>query len=81
LHDIETMYHMNFLIWIPAIVIIACLAFKMATVPAMLISSASAIIVGTLNHGFKLQDGFKATFNGFTPDMLLVKTEGLSKNA
>ena len=81
LHDIETIYHMNFLIWIPAIVIIACLAFKMATVPAMLISSASAIIVGTLNHGFKLQDGFKATFNGFTPDMLLVKTEGLSKNA
>ncbi|UEX90539.1 Na+/H+ antiporter NhaC [Staphylococcus ratti] len=81
LNDIDLMYHINIFIWIPALVIIICLALKMATVPAMLISSASAIIVGAVNHGFKIQDGFKATFKVFTPDMLLTKTDALSKNA
>ncbi|MCQ9300293.1 Na+/H+ antiporter NhaC [Staphylococcus hyicus] len=81
LNDIEAMYHLNVLIWVPLIVIILCLAFKMATVPAMLISSASAIAVGTLNHGFKLQDGFNATFMGFTPQMLTTNVGHLSKHA
>ena len=52
------------------IVIIVCLLFKMATVPAMLISSFSAIIVGTFNHHFKMTDGFKATFSGFNESMI-----------
>ncbi|EOD4477767.1 Na+/H+ antiporter NhaC family protein [Staphylococcus aureus] len=40
------------------------------TVPAMLISSFSAIIVGTFNHHFKMTDGFKATFSGFNESMI-----------
>ncbi|HCZ0624808.1 TPA: Na+/H+ antiporter NhaC family protein [Staphylococcus aureus] len=40
------------------------------TVPAMLISSFSAIIVGTFNHHFKMTDGFKATFSGFNDSMI-----------
>ncbi|NJH67055.1 Na+/H+ antiporter NhaC [Staphylococcus agnetis] len=81
LSDIDAMYHINIIVWIPIVVIVVCLIFKMATVPAMLISSASAIIVGTFNHGFKFQDGLIATFTGFTPDMLTTNVDGLSKNA
>ncbi len=56
---------------VPLIVIIVCLLFKMATVPAMVISSFSAIIVGGfLNHHFKMTDGFKATFSGFNDSMI-----------
>lgn len=40
------------------------------TVPAMLISSFSAIIVGTFNHHFKMTNGFKATFSGFNDSMI-----------
>ncbi len=53
---------------VPLIVIIVCLLFKMATVPATA-SSFSAIIVGTFNHHFKMTDGFKATFSGFNDSM------------
>ena len=42
----------------------------MATSAAMLISSFSAIIVGTFNHHFKMTDGFKATFSGFNDSMI-----------
>ncbi len=42
----------------------------MATVPAMVISSFSAIIVGTFNHHFKMTDGFKATFSGFNDSII-----------
>ncbi len=70
LHELSQIYNINIFVWIPAIVIIVCLLFKMNTVPAMLISSLSAIIVGTFNNGFKIVDGFKATFDGFSKGMV-----------
>ncbi|MGV3274512.1 Na+/H+ antiporter NhaC [Staphylococcus sp. 11261D007BR] len=81
LNDISKMYDIGFFVWIPMIVIIVCLAFKISTVPSMLISSVSAILVGWLVNGFKLQDGFIATFEGFTPDMITRNIEGLSDKA
>ncbi|MCY1564161.1 Na+/H+ antiporter NhaC [Staphylococcus pettenkoferi] len=70
LHELSTIYHINFFTWVPVIVIIACLLLKFDTVPAMLISSLSAIIIGWANNGFNIVDGFKATFDGFTKGMV-----------
>ena len=53
----------------PLIVIVICLVCKVSTVPSMLASSITAIVIGTLTHHFNIVDGFKATFNGFTPAM------------
>ncbi|OFJ73144.1 Na+/H+ antiporter NhaC [Staphylococcus sp. HMSC056G08] len=71
LRQLENVYHINFSVWIPAIVIIACLLFRFSTVPAMLVSCVAAIFVGALNHGFNFTDGFKAAFDGFKPDMIV----------
>ncbi|HEI1920687.1 TPA: Na+/H+ antiporter NhaC [Staphylococcus aureus] len=70
LSELAQIYQINIWVWVPLIVIIVCLLFKMATVPAMLISSFSAIIVGTFNHHFKMTDGFKAIFSGFNESMI-----------
>ncbi|RIO47999.1 Na+/H+ antiporter NhaC [Staphylococcus pasteuri] len=69
LHDLAKIYHINVFVWIPLIVIIICLLCKISTVPAMLISSLSALLVGTFNNHFNIVDGFKATFNGFSHTM------------
>lgn len=70
LSELAQIYQINIWVWVPLIVIIVCLLFKMATVPAMVISSFSAIIVGTFNHHFKMTDGFKAIFSGFNDSMI-----------
>ena len=80
LKDIEAMYHINFFVWLPLIAIVICLVAKISTVPSMLISSVVAILVGWLDHGFKLQNGFIATFKGFSKDMLVTQSD-LSKKA
>ena len=36
----------------------------------MLISSISALVIGTFNHQFNMKDGFKACFDGFNHTML-----------
>ena len=38
LSELAQIYQINIWVWVPLIVIIVCLLFKMATVPAMLIS-------------------------------------------
>ncbi|MCG9849873.1 Na+/H+ antiporter NhaC [Staphylococcus argenteus] len=71
LTELAQIYQINIWVWLPLIVIIICLVLKISTVPAMLISSLSAIIVGTFNHHFfKMVDGFKATFSGFNESMI-----------
>ncbi|MCU5745203.1 Na+/H+ antiporter NhaC [Staphylococcus sp. SQ8-PEA] len=70
LDQLSNIYNINFFTWIPAIVIIVCLLCKFNTVPAMLISSLSAIITGWANNGFNVVDGFKATFDGFKQGMV-----------
>ena len=67
--NLQKIYHINVFVWIPLIVIIICLLCKISTVPAMLISSLSALLVGTFNNHFNIVDGFKATFNGFSHTM------------
>lgn len=74
LGELSQIYNINVLVWLPIIVL--CLAFKMSTVPAMLISSLSAIIVGVVNNKFSIVDGFKSTFDGFNKGM--ISTEHLS---
>ncbi|PNZ89852.1 Na+/H+ antiporter NhaC, partial [Staphylococcus devriesei] len=69
LDELSSIYHLNFWVWVPLIVIVICLVCKVSTVPSMLASSITAIVIGTLTHHFNIVDGFKATFNGFTPAM------------
>ncbi|MBO1199836.1 Na+/H+ antiporter NhaC [Staphylococcus simiae] len=70
LTELTTIYHINIWVWLPLVVIIICLLLKISTVPAMLISSFVAILVGTFNHHFNMVDGFKAIFDGFKLSMI-----------
>ncbi|MGO3498371.1 MAG: Na+/H+ antiporter NhaC family protein, partial [Staphylococcus equorum] len=70
LSELSKIYNINIFVWIPLLIIITCLLLKISTVPAMLISSLSAIIVGAFNHGFNIVDGFKSTFDGFNKGMV-----------
>ncbi|MBE5676414.1 Na+/H+ antiporter NhaC [Staphylococcus sp. SS87] len=70
LTELAQIYQINIWVWLPLIVIIICLLFQISTVPAMLISSLSAIVVGTFNHHFNMVDRFKATFSGFNESMI-----------
>ena len=70
LKELSTIYNLNFWVWIPLIIIILCLIFRISTVPSMLISSISALVIGTFNHQFNMKDGFKACFDGFNHTML-----------
>lgn len=70
LNELSHIYNINIFVWLPLIIIIICLLIKISTVPAMLISSLSAIIVGVFNNGFNMVDGFKATFDGFNKGMV-----------
>src|SRR5699024_1890668 len=81
LNELSEIYNINLLVWIPLLVIITCLIFKMSTVPAMLISSLSAIIVVTVNNVFIFVDCFKVIFNGFNKEMVPESTGTLSDRA
>lgn len=70
LNELSLVYNINIFVWLPLVIIIICLLIKISTVPAMLISSLSAIIVGVFNNGFNMVDGFKSTFDGFNKAMV-----------
>ncbi|HBO2457250.1 TPA: Na+/H+ antiporter NhaC, partial [Pseudomonas aeruginosa] len=57
LHELDKVYNINLIVWIPLIVIAVCLFLRVSTVPSMLISSLSALIVGTFNNHFNIVDG------------------------
>ncbi|MDI9230801.1 Na+/H+ antiporter NhaC [Staphylococcus caprae] len=78
LSELDKVYNINLIVWIPLIVIVICLLLRVSTVPSMLISSLSALLVGTFNNHFNMIDGFKATFEGFSYTM--VHQSHLSKN-
>lgn len=79
LHELNKVYNINLIVWIPLVVIAVCLFLRVSTVPSMLISSLSALIVGTFNNHFNIVDGLKAMFEGFNHSM--VNQSHLSKNA
>ena len=79
LHELDKVYNINLIVWIPLVVIAVCLFLRVSTVPSMLISSLSALIVGTFNNHFNIVDGLKAMFEGFNHSM--VNQSHLSKNA
>ncbi|HCG76250.1 MULTISPECIES: Na+/H+ antiporter NhaC [Staphylococcus] len=70
LSELDKVYNINLIVWIPLIVIVICLLLRVSTVPSMLISSLSALLVGTFNNHFNMIDGFKATFEGFSHTMV-----------
>lgn len=78
LHELDKVYNINLIVWIPLVVIAVCLFLRVSTVPSMLISSLSALIVGTFNNHFNIVDGLKAMFEGFNHSM--VNQSYLSKN-
>lgn len=78
LHELDKVYNINLIVWIPLVVIAVCLFLRVSTVPSMLISSLSALIVGTFNNHFNIVDGLKAMFEGFNHSM--VNQSHLSKN-
>lgn len=50
--------------------IIIYLLFKITTIPTILISNFSTIIIKTFNHHFKITNNFKTTFNNFNNSII-----------
>ena len=58
LNELDGIYNINIWVWVPLLVIIICLVCNVSTVPSMLASSLSAVIIGTLNNHFNIVDGY-----------------------
>lgn len=79
LDSLDSIFNWNIFLLIPILIIFIGSFLKKPTVPVMLISSATAIIVGTASHGFKIVDGLNSTFSGFNIKMIPI-TENFNPN-
>ncbi|MDR3241625.1 MAG: Na+/H+ antiporter NhaC [Lactobacillaceae bacterium] len=68
--SIEKLFHMNFLILIPIIIVLSGAILKKPTIPVMLLSGSLAIGNAVVIQGYSLQDACLAAVSGFSADML-----------
>lgn len=74
IHNLEELYNFNFIMFLPAIIILIGSIMKKPTVPLMLISSVIAIFIGVFVNGMDVADGFNSMISGFTPQMFVDPT-------
>ena len=72
--SLTDMYDFNFLLIIPFVIIVVGSLMKMPSVPTLLISGFSAIILGVVIQGFSPVDGMLCAVTGFKTTM--AKAEG-----
>ena len=73
-NNLSSIYHFNILLLLPAVIVIVGALLKQPTVPLMLLSSVSAIILGMIFHGFDFSSGVAACVSGFNVDMVTSPT-------
>ncbi len=71
--NLDALYNWNILLLLPIVIIVVGSIMKKPTVPLMLLSSAVAIVLGSVIHGFDLSDGMTAVVSGFNVNMAAVK--------
>lgn len=69
--NLESLYHFNAFMFLPAAIILVGSMMKKPTVPLMLISSVTAIFVGVFCNGMDISNGFNAMISGFNPSMFV----------
>lgn len=67
---LDDMYDWNLLLLLPFLIILICAFTKQPPVPTMVGASLVALIIGGAYQGFNIVDGFTASINGFTTDMI-----------
>ena len=68
--SLDEIYHWNLLLLLPFLVILVCAFTKQPPVPTMIGASLLAIIIGCAYQGFDVVQGFAASVNGFTTNMI-----------
>ena len=70
LDQLDTMYHWNLLLLLPAVIVLAGSLLRKPTIPVMLLSTAVAGIEGLVIQGVSLKDVLSATVSGFDVSMI-----------
>lgn len=70
LDSLGQMFHFNFIMLIPLLIVVYGAVTKKPSVLVMLLSSASAILIGVTVQGLKLSDGVNSLMYGFDPSMV-----------
>ena len=70
LAQLDTMYHWNLLLLLPAVIVLAGSLLRKPTIPVMLLSTAVAGIEGLVIQGVSLKDVLSATVSGFDVSMI-----------
>ncbi|BES64273.1 Na+/H+ antiporter NhaC [Gottschalkiaceae bacterium SANA] len=71
--NLDALYNWNIFLLLPIVIILVGSMMKKPTVPLMLLSSAVAIVLGAVVHGFNFSDGMVAVVSGFNVNMAAVK--------
>ena len=70
LNQLDTMFHWNFLLVLPIIIVLAGSLLQKPTIPVMLLSTVVAGVEGVLFQGVALKDVLSATVSGFNVSMI-----------
>lgn len=70
LAQLDTMYHWNLLLLLPAVIVLAGSLLRKPAIPVMLLSTAVAGIEGLVIQGVSLKDVLGATVSGFDVSMI-----------
>ncbi|MEX4781515.1 Na+/H+ antiporter NhaC [Haemophilus influenzae] len=70
IHELEQVYHFNFLLLIPVAIVLWGSITKKPTIPVMLLSALIAIINAILIQKFSLSDVINSAVNGFDTSMM-----------
>ncbi|QEK10961.1 Na+/H+ antiporter NhaC [Crassaminicella thermophila] len=69
LEQLDAMFHWNFILLLPVLIIIIGSLKKWPTIPTMLGTSLFAVCLGVFVQGFTFKDGFTALVKGFNVSM------------
>ncbi|NLH44756.1 MAG: Na+/H+ antiporter NhaC [Acholeplasmataceae bacterium] len=65
LKDLEMLYHFNWLLLLPPVIIVSGAYLKKPTIIVMLISTFAALLIGIIMHDFSIQTASNTFVNGF----------------
>lgn len=74
--QVQVLFNVSPIALLPLVVLMACAIKRLPVVPSMFGAGFLAIILGSILNGFSLVDGLKASWGGFSVDMIPA-SEGL----
>lgn len=70
LHTLDSIFDWNVILLLPLIIILTGSIMKKPTIPVMIISCATAMVLGIFYQGFSVTDTFMAAYSGFNIHMI-----------